>query len=104
MVSLFFTADHNEARETSIIGRYSTINSALALTRIYRVSCGSVQRTEETSPPHLFYAMSFSVSPWQRTIPLSAFYHVPPKFIPPSRGSQPSCDVHVREAEKSTPA
>lgn len=107
MVFLFFTADHSEARETSIVGRYSTINSALALTRIYRVSCGSVQRTEETSPPHPLYAMSFSVSPWQRAIPLSALpcsseiyssllWLATPPFLP-------SCDVYVREAEKSTP-
>lgn len=49
-VSLFFVADHSGARVTSIVGRYSTINSASALTRIYRVARDFVQRTEETSP------------------------------------------------------
>jgi len=107
MVSLFFAADHSGARVTSIVGRYLTINSASALTRIYRVARGSVQRTEKTSPARPLYAMSPSVSLWQRAIPLSilpcsseiysslSWLAIP--FLP-------SCDVHVREAEKSTPA
>lgn len=47
----FFIADHSGARVTPIFGRYSTINFASALTRIYRVSCSSVQRAEAISTP-----------------------------------------------------
>jgi len=107
MVSLFFAADHSGARVTSIVGRYSTINSASALTRIYRVARGSVQRTEKTSPARPLYAMSPSVSPWQRAIPLSVLpcsSEIYSSLSWLATPFLPSCDVHVREAEKSTPA
>lgn len=89
MVSLFFAADHSGAHVTSIVGRYSTINSASALTRIYRVSRGSVQRTEETSLPHVLFTRRLFLFRRGKEPSLFRLYRVPSKFIPPSRGSQP---------------
>lgn len=108
-VSLFlcdFSLSHPPItrRAMPIVGRYLTINFVSVLTRMYRISCSSLYKEPKPTlflplslspPPPLprpSYAMSLFISPWRRVIPLLFwFYHTPPKFIPPSRGSaQPS--------------
>lgn len=90
MVSLFFAADHSEAHVTSIVGRYSTINSASALTRIYRVSRGSgTKNRRDHPPPYVLFTRRLFLFRRGKEPFLFRLYRVPPKFIPPSRGSQP---------------
>lgn len=102
--SLFRCRSQRSAR-MSIVGRYSTINSVSALTRIYRVTRGSVQRTEETLPHVLFTRRLFLFRRGQEPS-LFQLYRVPLEIYSSlswlAAPFLPSCDVHVREAEKST--
>ena len=84
---------------------YSTINSVSALTRIYRVTRGSVQRTEETLP-HVLFTRRLFLFRRGKEPSLFQLYHVPPEIYSSlswlATPFLPFCDVHVREAEKST--
>lgn len=100
----FFTTDHSEARDSRPlfdhkfrIGVNANIQGIVQLRTKSRSISTHVPFTRRLflfrrgEEPFLFWLC-----------------RAPPKFIPPSRGSQPpflpSCDAHVRKAEKSTPA
>lgn len=87
MVSLFFVADHIEARITSIVGRYSTINSASGVNA--NIQGIAWFRTKKRPISHVLFTRRLFLFRHGKEPFLFRFYHVPPKFIPPPRGSQP---------------